>query len=270
MILDDPIHTERFAAMADYAIIDAEPIKLDRINSSDIVFCNTKRLRELFKVLEHATKKIVLISSQLHGTPCSDYNVHEAYAKIFPWDKVSHWFIKNKNFYGGGTSIPIGILPDKVDEMKRALSEPVKGKYSLYANGTINTNMGEREPAFVNANKVPDAYVYSGEHIPFSQYIRDIRDSLYVLCPPGYGLDTWRFWETLYMGRIPVVKRSPLMEDYAKLFDIILLDFWEELEDLGLIAYQRLHEQRNRMVDTNASLGFLNFSTWETLIRSHV
>jgi hypothetical protein len=260
MILHDPITTEKFAAMADYVIIDMEPIDPDRINESEIVFCNTKRTRELYKILKTLDHRITLITSQLHGTPCSDYNVHESYVHILPWAHARPWFVKNKNNYGPGIAIPIGVLPDKVDEMNRAYSEGPQDRYFLYANGTINTNMGEREPAFVCAKRVNGAYVYSGEHVPYAQYIRDIRDSKYVLCPPGYGIDTWRLWETLYMGSIPVVRRSPMTEEFAKKFPIIMLDFWEELEELEDIAADQ--------IDPFMSYDqYLSFGYWENLIR---
>lgn len=45
----------------------------------------------------------------------------------------------------------------------------------------------------------------------------------YVLCPRGNGLDTHRFWETLYRGSTPIVAHSTL-SDNLKLLGIPLID----------------------------------------------
>jgi len=37
------------------------------------------------------------------------------------------------------------------------------------------------------------------------RYLRSIRESGLVACPRGRGIDTYRLWETLYMGAVPVV-----------------------------------------------------------------
>lgn len=38
-----------------------------------------------------------------------------------------------------------------------------------------------------------------------AEYLAGIRDSWAVLCPPGVGLQSFRLYETMYLGRIPVL-----------------------------------------------------------------
>lgn len=38
-----------------------------------------------------------------------------------------------------------------------------------------------------------------------AEYLAGIRDSWAVLCPPGVGLQSYRMYETMYLGRIPVL-----------------------------------------------------------------
>ena len=40
------------------------------------------------------------------------------------------------------------------------------------------------------------------------EFLKDIRNHEFVLCPRGNGVDTHRLWETLYMGSIPIVKND--------------------------------------------------------------
>ena len=51
----------------------------------------------------------------------------------------------------------------------------------------------------------------------------------YVACPRGNGLDTHRFWETLYRGSIPIVKASPWSRQIVSLgIPICEVKDWKE------------------------------------------
>lgn len=47
---------------------------------------------------------------------------------------------------------------------------------------------------------------YVDEAIPFEQYKRDLAEHMFVLSPPGNGIDCFRTWEAIYSGAIPVVQ----------------------------------------------------------------
>mgnify|MGYP007083423338 CR=1 FL=1 len=230
----DPIQTQRWPTLCDYAILDQEQIDPGKIAGR--VFCPTHRLLEFFQILVKLDTQITLLSSQLHGTPHSDYNVHQAYLDRAPWPKIEHWYARNLLVEDLMVSpLPIGIL---VNRAKLQFMQETYGKgekrMRLYANFEINSNHGERDVAHSFAKRFPGAKVLPGDrhYASFQEYILDVRDSRYVLCPPGSGLDTWRLWETLYMGSVPIVKRSPMTEYYADLYPMVLIDFWEELLDL--------------------------------------
>ena len=62
---------------------------------------------------------------------------------------------------------------------------------------------------------------------------------LFVACPRGNGTDTHRFWETLYRGSIPVVKRSKWSESIKNLgIPIIQLSNWDFEEFESVVASQ--------------------------------
>jgi hypothetical protein len=57
----------------------------------------------------------------------------------------------------------------------------------------------------------------------------------FIACPRGNGTDTHRFWETLYRGSIPVVKRSKWTESIERLgLPLIQLTNWNFQEFLSL------------------------------------
>jgi hypothetical protein len=56
-----------------------------------------------------------------------------------------------------------------------------------------------------------------------------------VLCPEGNGVDTHRFWETLYMGGIPVVTKNPMMQSFYDRLPVLQLNSWKDLSDISLV-----------------------------------
>jgi hypothetical protein len=53
----------------------------------------------------------------------------------------------------------------------------------------------------------------------------------YVLCPQGNGIDTHRFWESLYRGCVPIVLKSKwsLSLDYLNI-PMLQLEKWSDFE----------------------------------------
>ena len=61
-------------------------------------------------------------------------------------------------------------------------------------------------------------------------YYKKIHESYYVLSPAGKGLDTHRFWESLYLDSIPIVKRTnTILDDFYLKFPCLMIDDWENL-----------------------------------------
>jgi len=62
------------------------------------------------------------------------------------------------------------------------------------------------------------------------QYAEVCKSFDFVVCPPGRGIDTYRFWETLYRGRIPIVMASTFSEQLSSLgLPLIAIDNLEEV-----------------------------------------
>lgn len=72
---------------------------------------------------------------------------------------------------------------------------------------------------------------------------RQILEYEFAFCPPGKGVDTYRCWEYLYTGVIPIMKRSGI----DPLFDglpVLLVDAWEEVSEPFLREQSRAIRER--------------------------
>ena len=90
---------------------------------------------------------------------------------------------------------------------------------------------------------------------PFRDYLLDLKSHKYSLCPQGNGYDTHRFWESLYMKTIPIVKRTVMTEFWENFFPIILIDDWN---DIDLEKLKENYEDLNKW-DNYDLLDFNNY-----------
>ena len=67
--------------------------------------------------------------------------------------------------------------------------------------------------------------------MPAARYASVAAEHRFVACPEGNGMDTHRFWETLYRGSIPIVIDSPFIRNLQDLgVPMVVLKDWSEIE----------------------------------------
>ena len=135
-------------------------------------------------------------------------------------------------------SVPLGIRPSSAGTLTEALhymavllrekrgSAPVRKRlvlnnsgwnYRQDVNEYINSTFGEDNTYRLGRNAVPKGKHLPGYHAE-RQYALELAGGKFVVCPPGLGFDTYRLWQALAMGAIPIVESSPgLDRTYSRL-----------------------------------------------------
>lgn len=91
-------------------------------------------------------------------------------------------------------------------------------------------------------------------------YFKDIAQHRYVICPDGNGVDCFRTWESLYLGSIPIVKRSRTTEQFSDL-PILLVD------DLFSITIELLEEKYEEILLKKDNLEQAKLSYWKNIFK---
>ena len=66
-------------------------------------------------------------------------------------------------------------------------------------------------------------------------YLRQLARHKFAICPEGNGVDTHRLWESLYVGTIPIVLRSPVHQYlYDTDLPICWIDDWKQVTPMFL------------------------------------
>lgn len=138
-------------------------------------------------------------------------------------------------------SLPIGLENtknwtkfSKKDLLYSVANKKTNPEKLVYANFSFFTNPSERlncyelvknSSSFIT-NKCNNEVIQDD----YQNWLDDVVDHNYVLCPRGNGIDTHRFWETLYLGRIPITKRNNNTKYYENL-PVLLVDDWSEITE---------------------------------------
>jgi hypothetical protein len=72
----------------------------------------------------------------------------------------------------------------------------------------------------------------------YIKYVNDILNHKMVVCPRGNApAETHRFWETLYLGRVPIIKKNRGNSFFTEL-PVVVLESWDDLTNLDFINSQ--------------------------------
>jgi len=77
----------------------------------------------------------------------------------------------------------------------------------------------------------------------YQQYLENIQDHKFILCPSGNGMGSARNWETLYLRRVPVLDWHPYKEVVFKGFPVLFVDDYSELTKELLESKDHLYQE---------------------------
>jgi Exostosin family. len=231
----------------------------EKVKDDDIIYTDAGYVQDLLMEVSILDKKVILITHN------GDTNID-----FIPPDNVIKWYTTNVNvIHPQIESIPIGLENDlwfpevhKKEKMLLKMNEPKVYRNLMYMNHSIATNPAIRErlyQMFEGKSWVTSSRGSNRANL-FDEYLDNIFNHKFVLCPEGNGMDTHRTWETLYMGSIPIEKRNLNNRFYEDL-PICFVNDWEEITEEFLInKYRILRQQWN--------LQMLNFEYWKNKIQN--
>jgi hypothetical protein len=237
---------------------------LGRINDGHIVYTHTFYVEQLYEVIKGLNKKIKLISHN------SDENM-----RFYPPECISMHFAQNVGIiHNRVASIPIGLENDrwfkdihKKEKMLLKLKEPRSYKNLVYINHNVATNPAKRlKPYQVLLNKPWVTMERRTNGNGFDEYLDNIYNHKFVICPEGNGIDTHRIWECLYMGTIPIVERNINNRFYMSL-PIVPVSDWEEVTESFLNREFDEISDIKRYFDGDKKL--LTFAYWKEKIENY-
>ena len=153
-------------------------------------------------------------------------------------EKVIAWYTihPHKKSHPKLHPIPLGILQlfsnhefrEEQTELFAKLRQQPKEDllYMNFRGGTTPPIRADRDIVYDLFKDSP--FCYKAQPQSFLKYMKEMATFRFVLSPMGTGPDTYRTWEALLVGSIPIVKTSHLDELYANL-PVLTVNEWDEI-----------------------------------------
>ena len=211
------------------------------VQQGDLIFAKTDMLDEFFQTRHPLiTKPYILISSN------SDHPSPGPHLPVLKDATLFAWFGQNGDAsHPKFHPLPIGFPNQEWEHgnfttlrNQAAKSPPLSDRrWLLYINiGTgSNVNRLSTVDHFKSWNREIVHFAERGSH---EQYLQDIKHSLFVLSPPGNGIDCHRTWEAILMGAIPVILPSFSFGHLAQSAPVMIVENFKKLQSAELLAYR--------------------------------
>ena len=253
----DIIQGEKFKAMADWEWDGKKMIKHRNSEGVPVIYCKSEIVGSFFENNEFK-EGVILISHN------SDENIDERYEKYLekPW--LIRWFSQNVMIsHPKLILLPIGIANSewKHGDTKSLVDSMIfhESKQVLYNNFSAGTHPSRKL-------LLKDINVKESSRKPFPDFVKELRDHKYILCPQGNGADTHRLWETFYLGKIPVLtdnmyqcEELNLPKDYGNTISPV----WSGKNDI----YNKLREPSYEQTFANNGRRHWRTSFWKYRIQ---
>jgi hypothetical protein len=219
------------------------------------IYCPTHITRDLELLIEKLKFMKNKFNLILHN---SDDNFTEQHLKLFEIDNLMNIFTQNMNvIHPNVFPLPIGLQNQMwVYNQENIINDIIvknncKTRF-IYCNFSTSTT--------TNRQKCYEACIKNNisfsPRSSFNNYLKELNDYIFCICPEGNGLDTHRFWECLYLKVIPVAIRNPFTEYYSKYFPIFLLDNWDDF-DVNDVKIDDMNWENYSMLDIDNLFKFI-------------
>lgn len=254
---------DTFRGYADYVFDDwDDSLRPETITPYSTIFVQTHKLDLFFAHIHpNIPCQYILITHN------SDNSAPAPYTSYLEDEKIIVWFTANYDGYPHPKihPIPFGIawicLPwGDGEALKRVQSRNHKKTHLAYLNFTVDSFPSERGEVFHLFSNKP--FCFRSERKPYEDFLVDLASSKFCISPRGAGLDTYRLWESLYLGVIPIVKSSSLDSLFADLPVLIVSD-WK------LVTRKFLKEKYKEFKSKTYNMEKIYSDYWFRLIDSY-
>ncbi len=170
------------------------------------------------KIYKRPTSRTVI-------TGMADYSVTEEVYQALK-HAVDIWYTTNKqtpNVHG----FPLGVCErTPLPPLWKAMNAPKEPRNLVYMNFTLETNPIERQLVWDTFKD--KSWVTAEVGVTQDRFFDQVHNHRFVMCPRGYGIDTFRMWESIYLGSIPIVKYNFVHGDWMDL-PILFVNDWSEV-----------------------------------------
>jgi hypothetical protein len=202
---------------------------IERCQNAKIIFIYTHLIPYFKKYIAPRLYSPFLLIS--HN---SDDGVGENELELLNHPFLCNWFAQNCEVsHSKLRALPIGLTNRQWGKEKYInlinASKNYHKKKLIYGNFSVHTHYGRHELLeIISENK----NITRSHNLGYEDYLAELAQHKFCLCPRGNGIDTHRFWESQYLNTIPIIINADWTPSYSGL-PILLLNSWDQLSEIN-------------------------------------
>ena len=237
------ISGDTFRSFADHVFDEVTKLNPKNVKHGQVVFIKTDLLNVYFdKIHSLINCKYIILTHN------SDAEIGNKYID----SKIIRWYAQNVNVrHDAITPIPIGLenlhhdQNGVVDFFKIYKNLSISKSNTILFGFNVHTNPLERQKALDVLSAHHLTVKIEKWHGP-KGYLETLSKHKFVASPEGNGIDCHRTWEAIYLGVIPIVKRTVLSEYFYDLgLPILLISNWNEVDDFDAEYLSRFYAEHS-------------------------
>lgn len=283
--IEEFIDGSKFESIADYGFGDKytyeRPLDLNSLsnfissfdkNRKPIIYVDSDRVLEFFKLLQNTNcGEFILLSHN------GDTIFYEQEVAQKP-NCIVKWYGQNINVPNTEVlvSLPIGLERPhwslsrygenghKHKKINEFVSLNFEKNILCYLNFSIETNRAKREWV-INHFRTEDwcSIRLAGINGSLDTYFTECKQSHFVMCPDGNGIDCHRNWEMLYLGVTPIIEKSHFHNEIYSDLPVLIVDSFKDITHNFLI--RNINKQNQ-----NYNFEKYKFSFWKNKIENSI
>ena len=152
-----------------------------------------------------------------------------------------------------GKTIIVGTVLHQEADIRRLRTEAraVTKILAVFCQFSAKSNPSERGDALAWASGANFTVIHR-EKVPPGEFIKTMGAHSFVLCPRGQGHDSFRIFEALMMGSIPIIMNHVFADAYAGL-PVVRVDSWTDITLPKLAEWWRVLGPQAAALDVELS-----------------
>lgn len=208
---------------------------------------------DLLRVCGTLTKNKFVIFTSHEDTPIDDHikvpenvlGIHAVNA-VYNDEKVHPFPI--------GVQREIGPEDNRMDVLEEEIELHQIPSKLLYINCGLGAERNAEEraylPTFLRFEWATCRFEKNSKFYPHSRYrefLKEMKDHKFMVCPKGHGMDCHRNWESLYMRRVPIFIDHPYFRLLMKDLPVLFVKDWSEITPKLLVDNDHLYKEAQKM-----------------------
>ena len=221
------------------------------VSDARIIFCPSGMVSNFFQDYKGSINaKILVFGNGDEEFSSFDFQIPSSVRKIY----IQNLMFTEDKFH----VLPIGLENIRLirNGFPKNFSPDAQVKFDKILIGPFSQTHQSRK-ILQETNYGQEFFFQQREFLSPREYFSLASKYKFVASPRGNGIDTHRFWETLYFGNLPVIESSPWSKN-LQMLDINFL-LTEDWSNQGLLEALRKWEEKPNISKANEDLWF---SAW--------